>query len=235
LSRQSSLGRLDNRRLEGWQLTAVRWLLPIGWGLAALGYLGPWIAHPTAALTLSGGDMAEFVKFLPGVLEDSPRLVRQLFYLPPFAVSMSIALLVGLDSLQYAWFLRSVAVLLAVPVSLQLLPPAWSPSSLMTAEFRTQTVALGICWLLLACFWLMRRLPEWLLGSVSAALSLLAIVLPAWQYLAAKPAIDNVYGLAPGPGWGIILCFTGLAVTVAASAVLALSRWSQTEGRGTRA
>jgi hypothetical protein len=64
---------------------------------------------------------------------------------------------------------------------------------------------------------------------------LLAIVLPAWQYLAANPAIDNVYGLAPGPGWGIILCFTGLAVTVAASAVLALSRWSQTEGRGTRA
>jgi hypothetical protein len=214
-------------------LTAVRWLLPIGWGLATLGFLGPWIAHPTAALSLSGGDMAEFVKFLPGVLDGSLRLVRQLFYLPPFAVTVSIALLVGFDGLHYARFLRAAALLLAVLLSLQLLPPAWSPSSLLTAEFRTQTVALGICWLLLVCFWLMRRLPAWLLGSLSAALSVLAIVLPAWQFLVAKPAIDNVYGSPPGAGWGMILCFTGLAVVAAASAVSALSRRSQTEVRKT--
>jgi hypothetical protein len=231
LSSQSDLGRLDTIGQEKWHLAAVRWLLPAGWLLAALGFLGPWIAHPTAALSLSGGDMAEFVKFLPGVLNSSLRLIRQLYYLPPFAVSVSIALLIGLDSLHYGRFIRAAALLLAVPVSLQLLPPAWSPASLIGSEFRAQTLALGVCWLLLACFWLYRRLPAWLLGSLSAILCLLAIFLPGWQFVTAKPAIDEVYGMPPSPGWGIALCFTGLAIVAFGSTVLALSTRSPRIGR----
>jgi hypothetical protein len=177
--------------------------------------------------------MAEFVKFLPSVLDGSLRLVRQLFYLPPFAVSVSIALLIGLDSLHYSRIVRAIALLLAIPVSLQLLPPAWSPASLMTAEFRAQTLALGVCWLLLAGFWLYKRLPAWLMGSLSAVLCLLAIFLPGWQFLTAKPAIDAVYSIPPNPGWGLLVCLAGLAVVAIASAFLALS--AQSPGGGGRA
>lgn len=231
MSSQSDLGRLDRVERASWQLTMVRWLLPIGWGLAAMGFLGPWISHPTAALTLSGVDMAEFVKFLPGILDGSLRLTRQWFYLPPFAITVSIALLIGSQSLHYARLLRALGLLLAIPVSLQLLPPAWSPSSLMTAEFRAQTLALGVSWLLLAGSWLLGRLPSWLLGSLGAGLSLIALALPAWQFLVAKPAIDAVYGVPPLAGWGIFLCFAGLAVTAAASAMLALTTRSKTGAR----
>jgi hypothetical protein len=231
LSSQSDLGSLDTNGQGKWQLAGVRWLLPAGWLLAALGFFGPWIAHPTAALSLSGSDMAEFVKFLPAFLDGSLRLLRQLFYLPPFAVAVSIALLIGLDSLRYSRFVRAVALLLAVPVSLQLLPPAWSPASLIGSEFRAQTLALGVCWLLLACFWLYERLPAWLLGSVSAVLCLLAIFLPGWQFVTAKPAIDEVYSMPLSPGWGIVLCFIGLAIVALGSTILALSTRSQRIGR----
>ena len=231
MSSQSNLGRLDKAERSEWQLEMVRWMLPIGWCLAAIGFLGPWVSHPTAALALTGVDMAEFVKFLPGVLDGSLRLTRQWFYLPPFAITVSIALLIGSLRLHYTKLLQALGLLLAIPVSLQLLPPAWSPSSLMTAEFRAQTIALGVSWLLLASFWLLRRLPSWLLGSLSAALSLSSLVLPVWQFLIAKPAIDEVYGVPPGAGWGLFLCLTGLVVTAAASALLALTTRSRTEAR----
>jgi hypothetical protein len=180
---------------------------------------------------LTGVDMAEFVKFLPGALDGSLRLTRQWFYLPPFAISASIALLIGSHSLQYTKLLRALGLLLAIPVSLQLLPPAWSPSSVITNEFRAQTIALATSWLLLASFWLLRRLPSWLLGSLSVALSLTALVLPLWQFLLAKSAIDEVYGAPPGAGWGLFLCLTGLAVIATASALLALTARSRTSAR----
>jgi hypothetical protein len=166
--------------------------------------------------------MGEFVKFLPGVLDGSLQLVRQWFYLPPFAITASIALQIGSPRLHYTIILRALGLLLAILVSLQLLPPAWSPTSLLTAEFRTQTVALGISWMLLATYWLLTRLPSWLPGILSAALCLGAIALPLWQYLAAKPAIAEVYGRPPSTGWGLILCLTGLAIAAATSTLLAL-------------
>lgn len=231
MSSQANLGRLNGAERSDWRLGVVRWMLPIGWCLAAIGFLGPWVSHPTASLALTGVDMAEFVKFLPGVLDGTLKLTRQWFYLPPFAITVNIAFLIGSDSLHYSKLLRILGLLLAIPVSLQLLPPAWSPASLMTAEFRAQTIALGSSWLLLASFWLMKRLPSWLPVSLSAALSLIALVLPVWQFLIAKPAIEQVYGAPPGTGWGLFLCLIGVAVTAAASALFALMTRSRTEAQ----
>jgi hypothetical protein len=207
----------------------IRLFLPLGWMLAAVGYYGPWLAHPTAALTLSGVDMAEFVKFLPEVLEGSLAITRQLFYLPPFAIVAGVALLVGSRHLRYPWLLRLLLLVGAVPVSLQLLPPAWSPASLFASEFRLQTVALATSWLLLAGWWFWGRLAIWLTGSLSAALSLLAAVLPVWQLLTVKPAVDDVYGAPPSIGWGFLLCMLGL-VTVTAMCILLLLRAQRLTG-----
>lgn len=192
-----------------------RLLLLVGWLAASIGLYGPWIDHPTAALTLSGVDMGEFVKFLPDLI-----VIRRLFYLPPFAIVVSVALLIGSRRLGYPRLLQVLGLILAVLVSLQLLPPAWSPSSLLTAEFRVQTIALGICWLLLAGFWLLGRLRAWVAGSLSAVLSLAALVLPTWQLWAAMPAINRVYGTAPMVGWGFPLCMIGLSIVVLGSVLI---------------
>jgi hypothetical protein len=200
----------------------IRLLLPAGWALATIGYFGPWIAHQTAALTLSGVDMGEFVKFLPSVVDGSVQVARQFFYLPPVAVVVSVALLSGHDELGYPWPLRAFMLLLAIPISLQLLPPAWAPSTLLTAEFRLQTIALGICWMLLAASWLLGRLPSWLVGSLSTGLSLGAFIVSSWQFLAARPAISELHRIPPGIGWGVFLCQAGLALTAGSSTVIVL-------------
>lgn len=220
MAREEDLGRVDRTARVRRRLAAVRLLLPAGWLLAAVGYFGPWLAHSTAALTLSGVDMGEFVKFLPEVLDGSLQLTRQLFYLPPLAVVVSVALLSGSRRLQYPGLLQAALVALAVPVSLQLLPPAWSPASLMTEEFRTQTLALAVLWLLLAGFWFWGLLPSWLTGSLSALIALAASGFAAWQFALAKPAIDEVYGTAPSTGWGLWVCMVGLAITATASVLL---------------
>lgn len=222
MSNRTTLGQIDRSAALHGGLGATRLLLPVGWVLASVGYYGPWIAHATAGLTLSGVDMGEFVKFLPGVLDGTLAVTRQLFYLPPFAVAVSIALLIGSPRLGYPWLLRVLALLLAAMVSLQLLPPAWSPTSLMMAEFRVQAIALGICWLLLASFWLWGRLPAWLTGSLSAGLAIAAIGLSAWQFSVVKPAIDSVYGVPPTIGWGFAVCMGGLAALATGSVLCVL-------------
>jgi hypothetical protein len=196
-------------------------LVAAGWALAATGYYGAWIAHGTAALTLSGVDMGEFVKFLPSVLDGSLQVTRQLLYLPPLAIVVGVALLIGSRELRYPSSVRVLALILAVPVSLQLLPPAWSPASLLTPEFRLQTIALIVCWLLLASFWLWGRLPLRLTGTLTAVLALAAAVLSAWQHLAVKGAIDDVYGTPPPVGWGFYVSLAGLLLMTAGGLLLA--------------
>lgn len=231
LSAEASLGKINGMVRPDHRLTAVRLILPLGWILAAVGFYGPWIAQATAALTLSGVDMGEFVKFLPGVSGSSLALTRQLFYLPAVGVVVSVALLISSRRLCYPWVVRLPALLLAIPVSLQLLPPAWSPSSLMTPEFRLQMIAVGVCWLLLAASWLLGRLPAWVLGLLSAVLSLTALVLSAWQLLAVKSAIDMVYGIPPTIGWGFLACVAGLADMAVGSVMLVLLS-ARSRGRG---
>jgi len=221
VSSQIDLGRIDPDAQRGRRLAPVRMLLPLGWVLACVGFFGPWVAHTTAGLTITGVDMAEFVKFLPGVLDGSLPVARQLFYLPPLVVVVSVALLIGSRELRYPGPMQALFLALAVLVSLQLLPPAWSPASLRTSEFRLQAIALGGCWLLLAGFWLLARLPTWLTGSLTALVALVALILSGWQFLIAKPGIDGVYGIPPSTGWGLYLCLTGLALLAAAGALLA--------------
>jgi hypothetical protein len=219
--------RPAERQVYGSGFRIARLLLPFGWMLATAGYYGPWIAHKTATLTLTGSDMGEFVKFLPGALDGSLRVIRQLFYLPPMAIALSVALLLGNRSLGYPLLLRIVALVLSVVLSIQLLPPAWSPASLVSVEFRLQPIALGICWLALAGFWFLGRLPIRLTGLISSGLAVSAGVLSAWQILAVKPAIDGVYGIPLTVGWGCVVCLTGLAILAGAGAILALLAGSQ--------
>lgn len=219
---EEELGQIDRAARNGIRLTGVRLLLPLGWALAAIGYYGPWIGHATAALTLTGTDMAEFVKFLPSVVEGTLEVERLLFYLPPLAVVVGVAFLIAEERLDYPWPVRLLAVGLCPPLSLQLLPPAWSPASLATPEFRLQATALGLCWLLLAAFWLLGRLPARFSGLLTAVLALVSAVLPAWQLFVVKPAIDSVYGTAPPVGWGFFVCLAGLACMTLGGLILVL-------------
>jgi hypothetical protein len=203
-------------------LSLPRALFPAAWLLAAAGYFGPWIAHKTAALTLSGIDMGEFVKFLPQAQSLGGPLLREAFYTPPVAVVAIIALVARHHRLGYSRLLHLAFVLFAVPVSLQLLPPAWSPASLTSPEFRLQLAALLACWGLLLASWLLPRLPSWLTGSVAIGLALGALSLSSWQLFLVRPSIGTVYGARAAIGWGYPVSAAGLALMVVASLLMTL-------------
>jgi hypothetical protein len=165
-------------------------------------------------------DLGEFVKFLPAVLDGTLPVIRLVFYLPPLAVAVSVALLIGSRCLSYSWCIRVLALAGAGLLSVQLLPPAWSPASLATQEFRFQAACLGLCWLLLAGFWLWRMVPLRLTALVTALSGLQAAGLCLWQYLLVRPAVDEVYQTTCAIGWGLPVCLLGLFLVFGAGAIL---------------
>lgn len=179
-----------------------RWLGWVGLALAGLGYWGPWIWHASAALTLIGLDLGEFVKFLPSVRSGQLALRREAFYLPAVALSLNLTLTAYRRDERLHGVGKVVASVLAIAVALAMLPPAWSPTTLRLPEFRIVVVLIAAC---LACALigpLWGLLPRRLLGVIALALAVLASAGPLWQFCLALPAIRTAYGRPLTIGWG---------------------------------
>jgi len=174
-------------------------------GLA--GYYGPWVAHRAAGLVIIGLDLAEYVKFLPQVASGQVGIPREVFYLPLVAGSITASLLASRRCLP-TWF-RWALALLAAPLALAMLPPAWSPGLLRLGEFRTQVLAIGVCLALIPGIALTRYLPDWLVIVMIAFLALLAAIGPAWAFLQVRGAIAQVYRRDLPLGWGFWLSLLG--------------------------
>jgi len=198
-----------------------------------VGYWGPWVDALSPALQLTGQDLGEFVKFLPGVRLGTLRVYRQLFYLPPWAAALIIALLVGTrppfapdgsmtrradrsqtgqepQSLTLPAWLRWTLAAVAVPVVFAILPPVYgSLHDLWVPEFRLQFIALVIALLALAGHPLLRWLPHRVQWGLMALLAFAAALLPLWQFLAVRPAISAVYGHPVPIGWGVWVTTAG--------------------------
>ena len=196
-------------------------LLVLAGLVGVAGYFGPWVPHRAAGLVILGLDLAEYVKFLPEVISGQITLTRELFYVPLFAASLSAGLLAGRRSLPTLG--RALLALTAIPLALTMLPPAWSPTSLRTPEYRLQVLAIGACLLtLLPGILLTRHLPRRLVLFVIALLGLAAALAPANSFLLVRPAIAVVYNHPLALGWGFwanLLGFLALAVIAIADVV----------------
>jgi len=195
--------------------------------LALVGYWGPWVDHKAAALVLSGLDMADFVKLLPGVRAGTERVVRELFYLPPLAAALCLALLALTPSLWghggHPRWARAIVLAVAVLLAPVVLPPypsvlraLWSP------ELRWQLAASVLC-LLLIGMGLCRRPSASLAAWLMVALALAGAILPPWQFFSIRDALDQVYGQPIRVGWGLWLTVAGFLL-VAAGAIGLLSK-----------
>jgi hypothetical protein len=179
------------------------------------GYWGPWVAHRDAALVLMGQDLGEFVKFLPEVRGGTLTVIRQVFYLPPFAACLALALLASHHRASYGRWVRALLLAAIFPVSLALLPPIVSPPVLRSPEFRLQVIGMLICWALLPGAWLLSRLPARVQSAALALVGLLGAGPALWQFARILPATARVYGGGTAIGWGLVatvLGFLGLAV-----------------------
>ena len=131
------------RRLRS--TTLSRWLLPVGGLLALIGYFGPWVDHRVAGLVVTGLDLGEYVKFLPGVRGGEVIIWRHGFYLPLLAVSLACALSAYHRQLHYGWTIRTPLLAAGAIAAFNMLPPAWTPARMLTPEFRLQVNCPASC------------------------------------------------------------------------------------------
>ncbi len=213
---QPALARARTGRRAGrGRLEIGRWGLLAGLLLAAVGAaFAPWVDRPPAALVLTAPDMAEFVKFLPEVRAGSLAVQRLLFLLPLFVVTFSLPWVVSARRLAYPGWVRWPVLLAAVPLSLTLLPPIWSPAVLLSAEFRLQTVACLLCLGLAAASCWLRGVPLRPLVTLLLPLSLAAPALALWQFFVVQEAVAHAYASPIVPGWGAWGTIVGFALTV---------------------
>ena len=173
-------------------------LIILAMSLGLVGYYGPWVAHKAAGLVIMGLDLAEYVKFLPQVASGQFAIRREVFYLPLMTASISASLFASRRFLP-TW-MRWTLALLAIPLALAMLPPAWSPAILGLAEYRTQVLLIAICLLLIPGVAFLSHLPDRVVLLIVGTLALIAALGPMWAFIQVRPAIAEAYRQPPRLG-----------------------------------
>jgi hypothetical protein len=195
-------------------------VLVLGLALAIVGYFGPWVDHKTAALVLTGQDMGEFVKFLPEVRSGVALMIREFFYLPPFAAALCLILLMANKQWAYPLVVRAVMLLAVLGLAWAMLPPVWTPQLLVAAEFRKQTVAIAFCLLLLIIHPVLRYLSPRLTAVTMMVLAFLGAGLPLWQFFSIREVVNRAYGWPVQVGWGLWVTALGFLIVMAGAVPL---------------
>lgn len=200
--------------------------------LLAVGVWGAWLPHKVAGLVILGVDLAEYVKFVPEVQSGAIPMARELFFLPQVALVGSLVLLASTRRVRLPLWARLLLAVLAVPVILSMLPPAWTPWLLKQPEFARQMrlMAALFAFVLLAPLW--QRL-----GELPRAGLWLAVGLAPWwalrAYVALQPALENLYHhpLPFGLGFYATLAGALLALfTALFTGIEAITRRAKTTG-----
>ncbi|RUA17097.1 MAG: hypothetical protein DSY55_02785 [Clostridia bacterium] len=193
----------------------------------ALAYWGRWISHPAAALNILGVDLPEYVKFVPEVRYGVIPVNRMVFFALPVSLSINLILFASIKIRIPIW-LRTIAAILAIPVALSMLPPAWTPGVLKTPEFLTQTLI--IMALMGAVFFTPlwhQIIPDRIRGVFLILTTLFP--LPAVNaFYKLIPALEKLYhhDLHPGPGLYFLAMAEGLLVVVGVMLITTASRTS---------
>lgn len=179
----------------------------LGLVLAVAGYFGPWVAHKTAALTVTGFELAEFAKFFPQVQGRTVPVIRALFLTPPVAAAVLIGLLAHQPARRPIICLAAMAF--AALLALAALPPY---EYLLDPSYRSQ-LALAVGGLLLVLLTpLTRCISRRIRGILTALLALAGAFPPLWQFLLLHPLVVALYHEPPGLGWGLVVCEVGFAL-----------------------
>ncbi len=187
----------------------------LGLALALVGYFGPWVPHESAALTVTGFELAHLTR-----LQGSPASLTPALFLTPLVAA---AILLGLLANQPTNQLTNqptnkptnqLPTFAAALLALAVLPPY---QFILDAQYRGQ-LALAAGGLLLVLLtplarWLPRR--AW---TVLVALVALAGAIPAlWQFALLRPLVVALYNRPLDLGWGLVTCTAGFALLLISS------------------
>lgn len=198
------------------------WLLVLGLFLAGLGgaFL-PWIWRSPVALQLTAPGLAEFIKFLPELRLGQMQVERLFFLLPLFLVMLALPLFAVQQRLALPGWVSWALRLTAIPLALASLSPVWTPTILVSPEFRLQTilavVAIGLAFIASA----LKALPLKMLTGLLAGGGLAGLILPWWQFSLIQASIAEAYHEPVSLGWGWWLTVAGVTISIVSGSWLA--------------
>ncbi len=183
----------------------------VGSILMLVGFFGPWVAHQTAALTVTGYELSEFAKFFPQVQSGTVPMRRALFITPLLASIISLGLVIHRST--RGRLLRLVATALIALIGLTALPPL---QAILEPQYRLQLgLTLGAIVLFLAAP-LARQLSERIRGLMVLLLASGGIAPALWQANLLRPLTAELYRSPIWPGWGLIVCAAGFLLLLIA-------------------
>jgi hypothetical protein len=207
------------------------WLRFFGLALIVVGYFGPWVPHKTAALAVTGSELAEFAKFFPQVEGGVVPVARELFYLPLVTASILLGVMAARST---ACAARLIVPLCAVALLLGMLFPysvvdsarhaltTHSPLAL-DPQYTGQMVLVLVGTALTLLAPLAHRLPRRTWGILVALLALVGTVPTLRQFALLRPLVLALYGAPPGLGWGLIACVAGFVLLLICGIFIAAS------------
>lgn len=195
---------------------SLPWLLPFSLLVTLAGYFGPWVPHRVSGLVITGLDLAEYLKFLPGIRSGQIVVWREGFYLPLVLVSLAASFWAFQRYPRrqgwWRWPSRVLLLATATVAALNLLPPAWDQSTFTNPEFRQQIIALGFCLLVMGTSPLWALLPRLLTTGIVVLLGLGSLWYPLHNFSQLLPAIRELYQQPLVAGWGVYTMATGVIV-----------------------
>ena len=187
----------------------------LGLALALVGYFGPWVPHESAALTVTGFELAHLTR-----LQGSPASITpELFLTPLVAAAILLGLLANQPTNQLTnqptnKQTNKLLTLAAALLALAVLPPY---QFILDAQYRGQ-LALAAGGLLLVLLTLLARWLPRRAWTVLVALVALAGAIPAlWQFALLRPLVVALYDRPLGLGWGLVTCTAGFALLLISS------------------
>lgn len=203
----------------------------LGLALVVAGYFGPWVPHKTAALTVTGLELAEFAKFFPQVQGGTVPINRALFYLPFVAASILLVLFVSRSTARpVRWIVPPViAVLLLVallpyPIIDSVRHALATRSAFVVDPQYTGHLTLIIVGIILTLLTpLAGRLPLPVQSILVVLLALVGAVPTLWQFVLLRPLVVALYDSPIGLGWGLIVCVAGFGLLLLSGILTATS------------
>ena len=195
--------------------------------LLAWGYWGAWLPHPAASLNILGIDLPEYVKFVPEVTGGQIPIKREIFFFPLLSLIMGLIMLATIQQPRLPIWLRAILLALAVPASLAMLPPAWTPALLRTPEFRLQTLAIAFFLLAVLLSPLIHRhLSDWWRGVILVLAGVIPfLALNAYNRL--LPALEKLYAHPLNAGSATYLVAVGAILVGIGGVLMIVNRWRQ--------
>jgi hypothetical protein len=200
----------------GWKRYVQAGLLA-AWGIALVGYFGPWVGRQTAALAWNAYDLFDLLRLLPEIETGALSVNLQTLRLPLVGLAALLPML--LAKMRCRW--RCGGALIGAGLALTTLPPypeivnAWR-----TPGWRVPFWwGVGAMLAAGAAIWVAPRLGRYRPWILLAWLTLTGLP-AAVTFTRLLPALRALHAAPIGPGWGFWICMGGLGCA-------ALLLWAQ--------